>query len=86
MRRVLTNPVYVGQVFGNRLRARPVERRRSALRPAGRTGDSRRVTDPAEWIAVATVPAIVERERFERAQARLAYNRRMAPRNNRVHQ
>src|SRR5690349_20800777 len=85
VRGVLTNPVYHGQVFGNRLRARPVERRRSALRPAGRVGDSKRVTDPAEWIAVTTVPAIVERERFERAQERLAYTQRMARRNNRVH-
>ncbi|WP_424140850.1 recombinase family protein [Roseomonas chloroacetimidivorans] len=86
VRNVLTNPVYRSQVFANRLRARPIQRRRSALRPAGRTGDGRRVTDPAEWIAVATVPAIVGREQFERAQARLAYNQRMAPRNNSVHQ
>jgi site-specific DNA recombinase len=86
VRNVLNNPVYFGQVFGNRLRAHPVQRRRSALRPAGRTGDSRRVADPAEWIAVATVPAIVTREQFERAQERLAYNQRMAPRNNRVHE
>src|SRR3954453_22107280 len=85
VRGVLTNPVYTGQVFGNRLHARPVERRRSALRPVGRGGDSRRVNDPAEWIAVATVPAIVDREQFERAQERLAYNHRMARRNNRVH-
>jgi site-specific DNA recombinase len=85
VRGLLTNPVYAGQVFGNRLRARPVERRRSALRPVGRDGDSRRVNDPIEWIAVATVPAIVDREQFERAQERLAYNQRMAPRNNRVH-
>src|SRR6185369_603098 len=75
-----------GLGIGNRLRARPVERRRSALRPAGRVGDSKRVADPAEWIAVTTVPAIVERERFERAQERLAYNQRMSARNNRVHQ
>jgi site-specific DNA recombinase len=86
VRNVLNNPVYFGQVFGNRLRAHPVQQRRSALRPAGRTGDSRRVVDPAEWIAVATVPAIVTREQFERAQERLAYNQRMAPRNNRVHE
>jgi site-specific DNA recombinase len=86
VRGVLTNPVYLGQVFGNRLRARPIERRRSALRPAGRGGESRRVTDPAEGIAVATVPAIVERDQFERAQERLAYNQRMARRNNRVHE
>ncbi len=44
------------------------------------------MTDPSEWIPVATVPAIVDREQFERAQERLAYNRRMAPRNNQVHQ
>lgn len=86
VRGVLTNPVYFGQVFANRLRAQPIERRRSALRPAGRGGSSRRVADPTEWIAVATVPAIVSREQFERAQERLAYNQRMAPRNNRVHQ
>src|SRR4051794_3455614 len=86
VRNVLNTPVYFGQVFGNRLRTRPVQRRRSALRPAGRAGDSRRVVDPAEWIAVATVPAIVTREQFERARERLAYNQRMAPRNNRVHE
>ena len=85
LRNVLNNPVYVGQVFGNRLRAQPIQQRRSALRPAGHTGESRRVVDPAEWIAVATVPAIITREQFERAQERLAYNQRMAPRNNRVH-
>jgi site-specific DNA recombinase len=85
VRNVLNNPVYFGQVFGNRLRAHPIQQRRSALRPAGRTGDSKRVVDPAEWIAVATVPAIITREQFERAQERLAYNQRMAPRNNRVH-
>src|SRR3954471_17503379 len=85
VRGLLTNPVYTGQVFGNRLHARPVERRRSALRPVGRGGESRRVNDPAEWIAVATVPAIVDREQFERVQERLAYTQRMARRNNRVH-
>ena len=85
VRGLLTNPVYTGQVFGNRLRTRPVERRRSALRPVGRGGESRRVNDPAEWIAVATVPAIVDREQFERVQERLAYTQRMARRNNRVH-
>jgi site-specific DNA recombinase len=85
VRGLLTNPVYTGQVFGNRLRTRPVERRRSALRPVGRGGESRRVNDPAEWIAVATVPAIIDREQFERVQERLAYTQRMARRNNRVH-
>ena len=86
LRSVLSNPVYLGQVFANRLRRHPAEQRRSALLPIGRGQGSARLTDPAEWIAVASVPAIVSQEQFDRAQERLSYNRRMAQRNNRVHQ
>ena len=86
LRNVLSNPVYLGQVFANRLHRRPAERRRSALLPVGRGQGSARLTDPAEWIAVAPVPAITGQEQFDRAQERLGYNRRMARRNNRVHQ
>src|SRR3712207_2104621 len=85
LRGVLTNPVYLGQVFANRLRTHPAERRRSALLPLGRGEGAKRVADPAEWIAVAPVPAIIGQEQFDRAQERLAYNRQMARRNNRVH-
>src|SRR4051812_7942407 len=85
LRGVLTNPVYLGQVFANRLRTHPAERRRSALLPLGRGQGAKRVADPAEWIAVAPVPAIIGQEQFDRAQERLAYNRQMARRNNRVH-
>ena len=83
---VLTNPTYLGQIFANRVRARPAERRRSALLPVGRsgTGATRAVNTP-EWIAVAPVPAIISQAPFERAQERLSYNRQMARRNNRVH-
>src|SRR3954471_22093555 len=86
LRGVLTNPIYLGQVFGNRLRARPAESRRSALLPVGRGGGAKRVADPAEWIAVARVPAIVSQDQFDRVQERLRPNRQMARRNNRVHQ
>ena len=44
-----------------------------------------RPVDEAEWIPVAPVPAIVGRAQFDRAQRRLAYNRRMARRNNQAH-
>jgi site-specific DNA recombinase len=81
---VLTNPIYLGQVFGNRLRARPAESRRSALLPVGRGGGAKRVADPAEWIAVARVPAIVSQDQFDRVQERLRHDRQMARRNNRV--
>ena len=86
LRGVLTNPIYLGQVFGNRLRARPAEARRSALLPVGRGEGAKRVTDPADWIAVARVPAIVSQDQFDRVQERLRHNRQMAQRNNRVHQ
>jgi site-specific DNA recombinase len=72
--------------MANRLRTRPAEKRWSALRPVTPGGCSKQVTDPAEWISVAPVPAIVSPEQFERTQERLAYNQRMARRNNRVHQ
>jgi site-specific DNA recombinase len=83
---VLTNPTYFGQIFANRVRARPAERRRSALLPVGRSGTgATRAVDMAEWIAVAAVPAIINQAQFDRAQERLSYNRQMARRNNRVH-
>jgi site-specific DNA recombinase len=83
---ILTNPTYLGQIFANRVRARPAERRRSALLPVGRSGTGTTLAvDATEWIAVAPVPAIISQAQFDRARERLAYNRQMARRNNRVH-
>jgi site-specific DNA recombinase len=56
------------------------------LLPLGRGAGGKRMVDPAEWIAVARVPALVSQEQFDRAQQRLTYNQRMARRNNRAHQ
>jgi site-specific DNA recombinase len=86
LRGLLSNPAYLGQVYANRLRTRPAERRRSALLPAGRGSGGKRLADRAEWIPVASIPAIIAVEEFDRARDRLAYNQRMARRNNRVHQ
>jgi site-specific DNA recombinase len=85
LRGLLTNPTYTGQVFANRGRTSPSRTRRSALRPVGRRGGTRGPTDPAQWIAIARVPALITQEQFDRAAARLVYNRQMARRNNRVH-
>jgi site-specific DNA recombinase len=86
LRGVLTNPVYLGQVCANRVHRHPAKRRRSALLPVGRgTTGVKETLDTAEWIVVAAVPAIVGQAQFDCAQARLAYNRVMAKRNNRVH-
>ena len=85
LRRLLTNPTYTGQVFANRGRTSPPGTRRSALRPVGPPRATRRLVDPAQWVAVARVPALITQEQFDRAAARLVYNRQMARRNNRVH-
>jgi site-specific DNA recombinase len=84
VRAVLTNPIYVGQVYANRLRTGRATRRHSALRPVGRRGETKHATDPAEWIAVARIPAVVTQAQFDAARARLAYNQRMARRNARA--
>jgi site-specific DNA recombinase len=83
---VLTNPTYLGQIFAHRVRARPAERRRSALLPVGRSGTgASSAVDASEWVAVAPVAAIISQDQFDRARERLSYNRQMARRNNRVH-
>jgi site-specific DNA recombinase len=85
LRGILTNPTYTGQVYAGRTRTRPPRTRLSATRPIGHPGTS---TDPApraEWIPVATVPALVSQEMFDRAQDKLAHNQRFARRNNTAH-
>jgi len=85
LRGILTNPTYTGQVFAGRWRARPPRARRSATHPIGRPSDSA-VPAPAEqWLPVASVPALVSPEQFERAQAKLARNRAFARRHNTRH-
>jgi site-specific DNA recombinase len=86
LRCLLTNPTYTGQVVANRWRISPSQTRHSALRPVGRATGTRRAREPVEWITVAPVPALISREQFDCAAERLVYNRRMALRNNRVHQ
>ena len=60
-------------------------RRASAARQRTRSADrrtSRCRYPPEQWIAVATIPAIVTREQFDRVQAKIAANRSFAGRNN----
>jgi site-specific DNA recombinase len=83
LRSLLTNPTYLGQLFANRRRTTACRDRHSALRPVGHSGCSTRPRDPAEWIPVATVPAIISSDLFALAQEQLARNRRMAARNHR---
>nr|WP_248280652.1 recombinase family protein [Aromatoleum aromaticum] len=82
---ILTNPAYTGQVYTGRVRYRPPRIRRSATHPIGRPHESRIPVPRAEWIAVATVPAIVATEQFDLVQSKLAKNRCFSQRNNTAH-
>jgi len=74
LRRILTNPVYTGQVYGGRIQER---------RGTGVT--TRRLRPREDWIAVAPVPAVVTQEQFDRVQDKLARNQQFARRNNTAH-
>jgi site-specific DNA recombinase len=53
---------------------------------AGRIQEApRRLRAREEWVSVATIPAIVSQEQFDRVQAKLAQNRQFARRNNTAH-
>jgi site-specific DNA recombinase len=84
--RILGNPVYAGQVYAGKGRARPIGPRQSALRPPGKRLRGLSPTPPEEWIFVGQVPALISAEQFAAVQAKLALNQHWASRNNRVHQ
>jgi site-specific DNA recombinase len=75
VRGVLTNPSYTGQVYAGRTRYRPAKVRRSATHPIGRPHETAVPVPEEEWIAVGAIPAIVTREQFDLARAKLATNR-----------
>jgi len=82
VRKILTNPVYIGAVYAGRTRVRPVERCRSALASVGCRATSAMVTAPEEWLLVGQVPALVTPDVFARVQGKLATNRQRARRHN----
>jgi site-specific DNA recombinase len=82
VRGILTNPTYTGTIYANRTRVRPARVRRSSTHALGRPEDSRVPLPPDQWLAVATIPAIVAREQFDRVRDKIATNRSFARRNN----
>jgi site-specific DNA recombinase len=84
---LLSNPVYTGEAFYNRTMVADA-RRPSArhgfkdLQPGNRRG--RALRPRAEWIPV-RVPALIDPETWELAQAQLARNRERSPRHNTKH-
>lgn len=84
LRSILTNRVYIGEVYANKYRTQPARGRRSALQPLG-SGESQVLLEPSEWLFVAHIPAIIEPAQFEAAQVQLQHNRQTAKRNNKTH-
>jgi site-specific DNA recombinase len=82
IRGILSNPTYTGTLYANRTRARPAKVRRSSTHPIGEPRDSQAPLPAEQWVPIATVPAIVTRELFDRVQAKIATNRAFARRNN----
>jgi site-specific DNA recombinase len=85
LRGILTNPTYTGQVYAGRWRARAPRIRRSATHPIGKPSDSSTLAPAAQWVPVASIPALVSAEQFAQAQAKLAQNRAFARRHNTTH-
>jgi site-specific DNA recombinase len=82
LRWMLSNPVYLGQVYANRTRARPAHQRHSALQLVGQQGTTLELTAPETWLLVTTIPPLVSQEVFDQVQVKLAENRRVARRHN----
>jgi len=76
VRQILTNPVYTGQVYAGRIQEQ---------HGTGATATTRRLRRREDWIAVASVPAVVRQEQFDRVQDKPAQNQQVAGRNNSAH-
>jgi site-specific DNA recombinase len=83
IRGILQNPAYRGTAYGHRTRATTARERHSPLVPIG-SGRTHVARPADEWLPV-TVPALIDQDTFERAQAKLARNREQARRNNTAH-
>ncbi len=84
VRGILRNPVSTGRVYAGRTQSRDAKVRRSATHPIGRPHGTAAPVPEGEWIEVGTVPAVVTREQFDRAQAKLAANLSFSARNNKI--
>jgi site-specific DNA recombinase len=85
IRGLLTNPAYTGQVYAGRTRARAPQIRRSATHPIGQPTPRAQRVPPEDWVPVATIPALIGAEQFDRVQTQLTQNRAWARRNNHAH-
>lgn len=84
VRRILKNTAYTGTAYANRTQTQHPKQRRSALQKPGARGETQVMRPEKEWIPI-PVPAIIDKDLFERVQQKLSYNRQTSPRNNKSH-
>ena len=80
---ILSEPVYAGTAYANRYDLVEAKKPRSR-KPSYAGKGCRRIRPPEQWIAI-PVPAIIEPELCDRAQAQLARNAKLSFRNNQKH-
>jgi site-specific DNA recombinase len=81
---LLSHPSYTGNGYTGRKRTRPARIRRSATRPLGKPAWSQDPAPCEEWTYACTIPALVTQEDFDHSQAKLAFNKQRASRNNKA--
>lgn len=84
---ILADPIYAGTAYANRYTYVPAAKpRRTGAKRSPRTGEAtcRRLKPREQWIAI-PVPALVDADTWDRAQAQLARNAALSFRNNAKH-
>ena len=78
---ILADPIYAGTAYVNRYAYVPAMRPRASRGPRSGENTCRRLKPKEQWIAI-PVPALVDSETWDRAQAQLARNATLSFRNN----
>src|SRR3954451_23189632 len=81
---ILADPIYVGTAYANRYAYVPAAKPRAQRGPHTGEATCRRLRPREQWIAI-SVPALVDQEMWDRAQAQLARNAALSFRNNARH-
>src|SRR3954453_3833064 len=81
---ILADPIYVGTAYANRYPYVPAAKPRAQRGPHPGEATCRRLRPRGQWIAI-SVPALVDQETWDRAQAQLARNAALSFRNNARH-
>ena len=78
---ILADPIYAGTAYANRYNFVPAKKPRTIRGPRSGEATCRQLKPREQWIGI-SVPAIVDRETWDRAQAQLAQNSKLSFRNN----